>query len=79
MWIAWSNPKPPNLGVERRGLVLKVSPPVTQKSGVVMVLDNEFQSQPYPTIRHWKGQADENGLNQSKLNQSWCYKWIQAE
>ena len=49
-----------------------------------MVVDNEFQSQPCPTIHctnDWtldEGQADVNIWNQSKLTPSWCEKVMQA-
>ena len=54
--------------------------PRLKNRGVVMVVDDEFKSQPYLTIhcvlmvRHWKGWADVNGPNQSQLTQSWCEK-----
>ena len=55
---------------------------MTQKSGVVMVVEDESQSQPCETIHYaydeayWKGQADVNCLNQSKPTQSQYERWV---
>ena len=47
-----------DLDVKRtRGLEPKLSPAMKQLSGMVMVVVNEFQSQPYLTISHTNDQA----------------------
>ena len=80
-WKGWADvnclnqPKQRNLGVNCWGPKLKSSPPLTQISG--WVVDNEFKSQPCLTyiilmVRHLKGWADVNCLNQPQQTESWC-------
>ena len=54
LWIGWIGTNTLNLGVKSRGLEVKVSTAVTQKSGwrVGMVMHIKFQSQPCKTIHH---------------------------
>ena len=64
-----TNPKTHNLGVKCRVLESNLSPPITQSRGVVMVVENEFQSQPSPTIHYTYNKILE-GLRSCELPQS---------
>ena len=70
LWKSWTNPNVHHLGVKRRVLELKLAHPMTLKSrGVVMVVDDEFKSQPCKTIHYTHGEKIE-GLRCCELPKS---------
>ena len=78
MWIAWISPNSLNLGVKHKGqepeIVTTCDSKVRVWRWLWMMNSNLNLVQPFiiHMMRHWKGQADVNCLNQSKLTQSWC-------